>query len=76
MCSTHSKTSDGCLHPSERVYPAGVMGFDSLGGFYLQHSTPRFPDDPVKGKHKSSGEYTGETRALLLCTAHLSLQAA
>ena len=46
--------------------PAGVMGFDSSGGFYLQHSTPRYPDDPVKGAHKSSGEYTGDMPILLL----------
>ena len=45
--------------PPESARPAGVLGFDSSGGFYLQHSTPRFPDDPVKGAHKSSGEYTG-----------------
>ena len=48
------------LIPPESARPAGVMGFDSSGGFYLQHSTPRYPDDPVKGAHKSSGEYTSD----------------
>ena len=62
------------LIPPESACPAGVMGFDSSGGFYLQHSTPRFPDDPVKGAHKSSGEYTGDMPVVLpgsaLCTLY------
>ena len=51
------------------------MGFDTSGDFHLQHSTLRFPDDPAEGKHRSSGEYTGDMRAILLCTTYLSSQA-
>ena len=58
-CSGQGPALGSGLILTENARPAGVMGFDSSGGFYLQHSTPRFPDDPVKGAHKSSGEYTG-----------------
>jgi hypothetical protein len=32
----------------ERERGAGVLGFQSDGGFYVLHSTPKFPTDPAK----------------------------
>ncbi|CAK0733555.1 hypothetical protein CVIRNUC_000294 [Coccomyxa viridis] len=66
--------SKGIPPRTPHAHSKGVMGFDSSGGFYLQHSTPRFPDDPVKGAHKSSGEYTGiQTPQLKLGQSYLCM---
>ena len=54
----HAK-GEGWLHTSRQLslpqlthdLCSGVLGFDQHGGFWLQHSAPKFPDSPGECLH-------------------------
>ena len=61
--------------PASRAHMKGIILFDDDNGLYIEHSTPRFPPDPLSGgySYPSSGTKYGQS---LLCVtlSHESLE--
>mmetsp|Transcript_17903 Transcript_17903/g.58500 ORF Transcript_17903/g.58500 Transcript_17903/m.58500 type:complete len:374 (+) Transcript_17903:3-1124(+) len=52
---------------NSRGHTKGVVGLDKSGGFWLVHSTPRFPTFPSRGPYEGMQDFTKKYGQSFLC---------